>query len=291
MTSVVYRPLEERDFEAAVDVRIESAADMLRRQGLPPPEGKREQWNAKYTHTWRTGIFQVAEVDGRIAAVANAIVRGNVWFLCAFWTLPAMQGRGIGGPLLRRVHEEGQRQGARVFAVLASPEFPALATYMKLGMVPGCQVFKFDLEAGATVVVPEVVLDCEPLKPEAAAMVDRAVRGMERAVDHEFWRSTGTPTLQFTRGGKAVGYSYAKPGTIGPVAWLDDADGPEIFGRALAAAMPTEGKLPVSVPGTNHTAIRMLLSAGAQIRGVSHYLTSAQVGRVGRYVPLDLMMF
>jgi GNAT superfamily N-acetyltransferase len=66
-----------------------------------------------YEHVRSTGIFHVAELEGRIVAIAGAILRDHLWYLSAFWARPGLQRRGIGMPLLRRVWNAGQQAGAR----------------------------------------------------------------------------------------------------------------------------------------------------------------------------------
>ena len=77
-----------------------------------PPRAPVEKY---YDHIRRTGIFRVAEVDGRLAAICHAVVRDALWFLSAFWTLPQLQGQKIGSPLLRQVWDQGTQAGAQKF--------------------------------------------------------------------------------------------------------------------------------------------------------------------------------
>src|SRR5689334_15781112 len=91
MQTIHSRPATLGDLEAATDVFITSLDDLVQRKGLLPSTFTRASVLPVYTHIWRTGIFEVAEEDGRIVSICHAIVRDELWFLSGFWTLPAYQ--------------------------------------------------------------------------------------------------------------------------------------------------------------------------------------------------------
>jgi hypothetical protein len=77
MSNVIHRPFADGALDGAVDVFMTAMADLSARNGLrfpPPPRGPIARG---YGHVARTGIFHVAEVEGRIGAFACAIVRGS----------------------------------------------------------------------------------------------------------------------------------------------------------------------------------------------------------------------
>ena len=113
---IQYRGAVPEDMPACVDLFLESVEDLRLRHNLPsagPPQAKRML--TFYQHTLSTGIFQVAEADGRIAALACAIVRDHLWFLAGFWARPDLQQQHIGMPVLRRVWEAGRQAGSTHF--------------------------------------------------------------------------------------------------------------------------------------------------------------------------------
>ena len=138
--AVEYRPVLEEEIPATVELFLASVTDMFARTGVQAPPPPRPMVETNYRHIYRTGIFDVATVDGRIAAIGHAVVRDHLWFLSGFWVQPGMQGRGIGGPLLKRVWQEGERKGARKFFTWSSVDIQAMASYMKMGMLPGYQL-------------------------------------------------------------------------------------------------------------------------------------------------------
>src|ERR1051325_1209012 len=98
---VKYRPVHGTEIGETVGIFLTAVADMYRRHGINTPAPERSVIETYYRHTFETGIYYVAEVDGRLAAVCHAVVRDRLWFLSGFWMLPEFQRQKIGGRLLR----------------------------------------------------------------------------------------------------------------------------------------------------------------------------------------------
>src|SRR5690242_19304046 len=110
---ILFRPVKEHEIGVAVDVFLASLADLARRNGQPPPASlTRATVEPVFAHLLRTGIFHVAEAEGRLVSICGAPVRGGVWFLAVFFALPEFQRRKLGRPLLTQVWDDGQRRGA-----------------------------------------------------------------------------------------------------------------------------------------------------------------------------------
>jgi hypothetical protein len=257
---------------------------------MPAPHRDIELVAHGYAYVARTGIFRVAEKDGRIAAIACAIVRGPYWFLSGFWADPSLRLQGIGGPLLRAVRDEGRTAGARVFYVWSSPDAPAIASYMKLGMLPGTQLFAF---AGPpTSLSAARVPRTEDLTPERVADLDRELVGVRRDDDHRYWLARdGVRARVVLDGRDVVGYYYVHGGTIGPVGWTRDDVGADVLGAAVADAARGGTDAQLTAPGTNHVAIRFALACGLKLIRQSHLLWTAPVGHMERYLPSGPLLF
>ncbi|HEV2706595.1 MAG TPA: GNAT family N-acetyltransferase, partial [Pyrinomonadaceae bacterium] len=138
MPNVIYRTPLETEIPQTASVFLEAVADLYARHGAAgaalPERSFIEQM---YEHIRRTGIFRVAESEGRIVAVCHAVVRDSIWFLSGFWALPELQRQKIGMPMLREVWEAGAAAGARTFFTWSSVDTTAMAAYMKMGMLPG----------------------------------------------------------------------------------------------------------------------------------------------------------
>lgn len=290
MTEPTHRAATDADIGEAAGLFLTSLTDLVRRRGLAEPQFTAANVEPVYRHIHRTGIFDVAEVDGRIVAIAHAILRDQQWFLSGFWALPGLQRKGIGGPLLRRVRAEGTRRGAAQAFTWSSVDVTAMATYMKLGMLPGYPILTF---AGPPAALPTPGVTCEeaPLTLAAAAGIDEEIRGTRREVDHTFWLAGPGAGRLVVRSGQPVGYYYSSRGAIGPAAWLDPADGAEVLGLALHEARRQAPEVRLALPGKNHTGIAAALAAGLELTAFSHLLCTAEPGKMDRYVPSGPSLF
>jgi len=257
---------------------------------MPAPHRDVDLVARGYAYVARTGIFRVATVEDRLVALACAIVRGPIWFLSGFWADPSLRLQGIGAPLLREVRDEGAKAGARVFYVWASIDAAAIASYMKLGMLPGTQLFAF---AGPAALRPtDPALRTEPLAPDRVADLDRDLVGVRRDDDHRYWLdrddARGRAVL---RGREVVGYYHVHHGTIGPVGWSRDEPGESVLAAAFADAASDGGDVQITSPGMDHVALRFALSSGLRLVRQSHLLWTEPVGHMERYVPSGPLLF
>jgi len=231
----------------------------------------------------------VAVQNGRLVALACAIMRDAEWFLSGFWAGVAIRQQGIGGPLLREVWDEGVRRGARRQFVWASIDPTAIATYMKFGMVPGSQLFAF---SGAPRADARAGLETDALTAEVASFVDVTVRGVPRAVDHEWWANqTGVVRRVVTKRGKIAGYFYVDKGRIGPAAWLAPEDGSALLASAIRDAALTADEVKIVVPGMNRVGLETVLASGLRLVRTSHLLWTEPFGRMEQYIPSGPLLF
>ena len=295
MGMLTLRAALESDLEAATGLFVEGALDLARRNGLPPVPGMtvevRLPW---YRHVLKTGIFRVAERDGQIVALANAIVRDGQWFLAGFWTRPGAQRQGIGRPLLAQVFEEGRQKGTRLEFTWSSIDFTAVGTYFRLGLLPRTQVFALaGPVARLRLEPPHAGYGTRGLTSNAAEGWDRRVRETARPQDQGIFGGDGASSREvLAPNGEPCGYFRVRRGTIGPAAWSDSAHGEAVMSLALAQARD-EGAadLRVVVPGSNHSALRAAVAAGLHVAGAAHLLGSAPVAGLDRYVPSGPILF
>jgi len=299
-SSVEYRPAREDDIPAAADLYRESVGDMFVRHGIVQPVTPRDVVIAAYGHVFRTGVFHVAEVDGRIDGIASAVVRDKLWFLSTFWVRPGVQQRGLGTPLLGRVWADGERAGATTFFTYASVDRTATSMYLRRGMVPGWPILVFAgtprREAGGKgsgTVPPSSRYDVAPLTVAVAGDLDADVRATRREADHAWWLGATSPFRGrvVTRGGEVVGYYYVVKGSIGPACWTDDRHADAVMSLALRDAASDAAEVKMIVPGVNHAAIRFALAAGLRFANHSHFLTTSPFGRMERYLPSGPSLF
>jgi GNAT superfamily N-acetyltransferase len=276
--AINYRGAVETDIPEAAELFLVSLADMYERAGIKAPPPERSMILMNYGHIFRTGIFYVAEADKALCAICHAIVRDSIWFLSGFWALPGFQGQGIGGRLLKIVMEEGTGLGAQTFFTWSSIDRAAMATYMKMGLLPGYQILTFT---------------GQPLESmrEGVASVEVA-RATRRETDHRFWLgSAACQGKQLMRDGHAVGYFYVNKGTIGPAAWLEAEDAEVLLDRAVLEAMKESTDVRLMIPGINHAAIRFALACGLRLSAYAHLLTTATFGKLQQYLSSGPSLF
>jgi GNAT superfamily N-acetyltransferase len=289
MQNVMYRSATSSDLLGAAQVFIGARNEMLTRLGSGAPPDSPESAVAGFQHVLDTGIFEVAELDGRIVGKASAIVRDGLWFLSGFWVEPALKNQGIGGPLLRRAWQRGQELGAATFFVWASSDTTAMATYMKLGMLPGSQILTFRGEP-ERLRLPELPVgyETQPLEPTEASRIDSVVRGTRREVDHRYWADL--PGRIVVRGGKLCGYYYLSDGQLFG-GWLDPADGEAVLALGARHGLEHANRSLLRVAGMNHLAIRFALDHGYRLQQFSHLLTTGPFGKLDQYVTSGPLLF
>lgn len=292
MEEVQYRRARESELAETVDIFLTAVADMYERHGIGAALPARATVEAGYAHIFETGIFHVAEVGGRLAAICNAVVRDRLWFLSGFWMLPQFQRRGIGGALLKRVREEGARSGASTFFTWSSVDMTAMAGYMKQGMLPGYQILTFAGALGRELPREHEGYAVAPLELGSAAELDRQVRATGREIDHQFWLTkSGHEGRLLIRDGRTAGYYYFNHGTVGPAAWAHPDDSVVLIEAACREAALGAEQVRLMIPGVNHTAIRFALGAGLRLAAYSHLLTTAPFGRMEQYLSSGPLLF
>jgi hypothetical protein len=268
------------------EVFLESLVDLYDRKGISAEAPPRPEVCRDYGFVLATGSFHVAEAQGRIIAIAGAVIRDGLWYLSAFWARPAISGGGVGTSLLRGLHSEAVEQGAHTFATWSSQDLPAISAYLRLGLRPQDLMLRFE---GTPLRLPGVNAGCatKRLEPEVAAEFDRAARGTARPADHAFFAGpSGATGRQVLLGDKVAGYYYLNRGRIGPAAWLEGGEaGSAVLSLAFREAAELDGFVGITLPGRNSLGVDVALDAGLPLAGIAHLLTSASFGDMVRYVP------
>jgi hypothetical protein len=284
LSDVIYREARPEDIPTIVDVFLASSSDMYSRYNIKDALPPRPALAVACKHILSTGIFHLAEIDGQVVTIASAIVRDHLFFLSTFWARPDQQRKGVGMPLLKRLWESGKAAGATTFFTHSSSDLPAMAAYMKLGMLPGYQVVYFQGEPQR---LPAVAPGYEalPLEKKTAVDLDLQVRGTGREADHEFWSGDGgLKGRQVLRHGKVIGYYYLSKNGIGPAAWTGPQEAEAVMTLACGEAAAAMPEVRFGVPGINHSGLRFGLESGLRITTVYHFLTTSPFGRMEQYI-------
>lgn len=267
--TLTVRPLQPEDVEAAARVQIAafSALDAGAGRPVPPVEELLPRASARVAHLQATdpdGAL-VADLDGRIAGVALALRREDVWFLSLLVVDPELQSRGTGALLLERALASAD--GTRGQYLCSSSDPRALARYGRAGFALGPGV-----EVSGTLdrsVLPRVEgvregdweRDGERVEERA-----RAARGAGYGPDLDMLR---TGRLLVAEGGVAV----VRPGTVTMVSAADQATATQLLWAGIAEA--GEEVEVAEVTAANPWAVRVLvdsrlplsLGGGVAVRG------------------------
>jgi GNAT superfamily N-acetyltransferase len=108
--AVGYAPVDEDDFDALADLRIESMRESLERVGRFDAERARQRLRAGYQPAHTAGILLEGQ---RVGFYALRPVQGAL-SLDHLYILPAYQGRGLGAAVLRHIAALADRQNLPV---------------------------------------------------------------------------------------------------------------------------------------------------------------------------------
>jgi GNAT superfamily N-acetyltransferase len=297
LDSITFRTARADDMLGCARVFLRSAADLARRQGNSAPTLKARDVAAGLAHLQRTDPkgFHVAVKRGRVSAFASTILRGNTHFLSMFWTLPALQSRGIGRRLLTRAFEQPRPPASAVRCVFASLDPRAQALYLKFGMFPRGM---FYLLRGAPKRSPRPARPVE-LVPvgkvgetsremlETAARYDRTFRGARRDDDIRYVMSLPGARFFLARAGRStIGYAVVNAkGRVGPAGVLDPN-----YGAGLAWAIKEAARemgaenLFINVPGVNQGALDVYFRAGLKTEFFGAWMSAEPVGSFDAYL-------
>jgi GNAT superfamily N-acetyltransferase len=295
---VTYRQMTAADLAPALYIR-KAALESLDR-GSPPPSPwmpSRPRVNEHLLGTDPQGNF-VAEIDGLIVGFAQALVRGDIWFLAQLFVQPEVHGMGIGAGLLERAQQYGRDRGARVFSVISTAQPVSQSLYMRHGMFAFAIGYRMSGDLQPLLELPDAdavkkrIVDCSGWQDQIAEM-DRALFGAERREDHAAYTAgsiSGGETASFglTRAGALAGYGYAiaDGGFIAPIAAYEAADQLPLLKMGARWLIDHEvGTGNIMAISTNATLMSALLAAGWRIGSWTFLLASEQFGNFDRYHP------
>jgi len=294
MNQIIYRSIQESEIEEATALFIRSVTDLMQRNKLPVPPFTVENRLPLYEHIFRTGQFEIAEQDGKIVAIANGLLRGDVWFLSGFWALPEIQKNKIGKPLLQRIWKKAQNLGARTAFTWSSIDFAAIGSYLKMGMMPITQLLTFSGKpdiSSFSKSSTDANFKLQPIQGNFVHDLDKKIRGATREVDHAFWYENGAQGYQIHLEAGAVGYFYIQNGVIGPVAWSEQKYATGILKTVLDQAANSSNEVRITIPGSCHEAIQMALANDLKLTAMAHLMATACFGLHNQYLPSGPLLY
>lgn len=252
------------------------------------------------TSTAPSGVFVARDADSLVGC-GFAHENDDDWFLSECYIEESFRSGGLATAMLRAVAGPTSEDVTRSGLVAAS-DFGAIGLYAGSAVALETPVFRVtgmmpDERRRVQMAAGDYRFTFEPIDFARHRMtleaIDRDVRGIGRAKDHEFWNSVATGTAVFLKG-EFVAYVYAWPnGTIGPIACVSNAYIRQILALALQDAVEALGIswVQVLIPGNNTRALQSLLHSGLRVEAAYLYGSDIRNVDLARYIGFHTWLF
>jgi GNAT superfamily N-acetyltransferase len=276
---VLIRPMRDGDV---------AAADAVARAVLFHPDpGEDEQARlrrslSRIRHLGETdpGGAWIAERDGEVVGVAQAILREGIWGLSLFAVVEEHQGRGVGRELLEAAYAYGEGT-ARGHMVLSSERPAAMRRYARLGLelrpaVAASGIVRHDVALEA-----DGVAEAGPEAIELADAIGREVRGAGHGGDLAVALAGGARL--FVLEDRAFG--LLRGGSVMLLAGRDEAAAARVLRALFAAAGPGATVSVDFLTAGQDWAVRTCLDAGLALSPDGPVFTRGELGPLRPYIP------
>jgi predicted N-acetyltransferase YhbS len=249
---------------------------------ISEPDAARN-WRERIAYPLTTdpeGAF-VAERDGRVIGVAQAIVRERLWCLSLLAVDPDVQSSGAGRALLER--SLGYRAGADAGLIVASNDPRALRLYALSGfaLLPTFQA-EGALDRRALPRPDPRVRDGDGADLDALAAISREIRGAPHTAELEFALARDARLLRLD----GRGFAVARPGHS---VWLlvarDDDAARALLWNALELAGDTERPSVRWLTAGQQWAIDILARAGLRLSAHGALCVRGDPGPLRPFIP------
>lgn len=281
---VDYRPINEDDLEACVDVFYAADDDLMGRRALPIMPRNRPPIVRLFAHIAKVSPHRawVAERNGEVIGFGMAAQRDEMTFLSFLFVRPDIQAQGVGRALLERCMVGSNYRAVCIFSV--QPISTAL--YARFDMIPLVPMYTFIGRPRHELPGLAKGFSLGDLALEGAAGLDQEVAGFTRSVDHDAWLEWGRRPFGLYERDELVGYAYAhQSGRCGPLV----VSRPELLlpflGEVTRAIEPADAWM-VNVPGPAAETFSALLHAGFRLDGPPLIYCASRPGiDHSRYLP------
>jgi GNAT superfamily N-acetyltransferase len=278
-TAARIRPMGADDVDAAQEV----AGSVLFSGPAPTTDAVHiERRRARVAHLQRTdpGGAWVAEVDGAIVGMTQALVREGIWGLSLLAVAREHQSRGIGRGLLEAAFGHGA--GARGHIILSTESPAAMRRYARLGLDLRPCVCAAGIVDPGRLPTADGVADAGPGGIPVADAIGRAVRGAGHGVDLPVaLEAPGTRLLLF----EDRAFALVRDGSVSLLAALDDAAATRVLSGAFAAIAPGETVVVDFLTAGQDWAVRACLDAGLALSPDGPVFTGGELGPLRPYIP------
>lgn len=280
------RPMRSDDVERAEQVWYEAVTTLRATQALPglprtPELVARERRRIAHTLSTDPAGCWVAEDEGELVGLSQALVRDGIWVLSILGVLPGEQSSGVGRALLDAARRHGTE--ARAGIILASRDPRAVRRYLLAGFdARPCLTAWGRLVAGAAQRVSGQVRPGDDRDLDLVDDLDRRVRGGTRRVDIGHLLGNGGRLMVHDAGG----YAIVRAGRVGPLAAATEKIASEVLVGAWTAATE-EGADVVEagwLTGDQQWALRTAVAAGLELHPAGPLMVRGDVGPLRPYV-------
>lgn len=242
------------------------------------------RWHRRHAHLLATdpdGCF-VAEHDGAVVGVAQAMLRERLWCLSLLTVDPGAQSAGAGRALFEAALSYGRREadGAlivgsndpRAMQLYGNAGFRLLPTFVATGTLHRRALPRADArvrEAGAGDL-------------EALAVISRAVRGAPHTLELEFVLGGDARILRFGDRGFTVADPFHNPWLL--VA-LDEEAATALLWASLTLPSASEERAVRWLTGEQEWAIAVMLRAGLALRAEGALCVRGDPGPLHPFLP------
>jgi GNAT superfamily N-acetyltransferase len=280
-------PADVPSVERITDAAFFDLETRTHRTGWPEPahrsEARATDWCGRLTHLLGAdpGGCWVAEDDSGLLGAAAGMRRDTTWLLATYAVLPALQGRGIGRPLLDAALAYG---AGCLHGMLGASEDPAaVRRYRHAGFTLHPAMLLWGTVARGVLPVVERVREGSLGDVDLMNSVDRQTRGAAHGVDHEVLSRTYRLVVADRPTGS--GYVYVAPGGGSHLlAATNRRTATDLLWEALAASSPDS---PVTVPrvtAANEWAVDVGMAARMEL-WTSGYLALRGMKPPSPYLP------
>ncbi|HSD80682.1 MAG TPA: GNAT family N-acetyltransferase [Solirubrobacteraceae bacterium] len=246
-------------------------------------ERLRARQTARIAHLLGTdpGGAWVADRDGEVVGVAQALLREGLWGLSLYAVAEAEQGRGVGRRLLDAALGHGA--GARGHVVLSSERPAAMRRYARAGLDLRPCVAAAGIADRSR--IPDAAARVEDAGAAGIPIADalgRHVRGAGHGRDIPRLLEAGMRLLLLEERAFAV---VTAEGQVRLLAGRDDAAAATMLWGAIAAARPGATVSVDFLTAEQQWAIRVALDAGLALSPDGPVFTRGDVGPFAPYLP------
>jgi GNAT superfamily N-acetyltransferase len=267
--------MSEADVTECEPLWFEAFDQMRARFGLPrfgrtDDGAERERRRFLHFRTTDAGGSFVAEEDGAVVGLAQALLREDLWVLSGLAVTPSAQGKGVARALMAAALGHGDR--SRPGIIVASRDPQAVRRYLAAGFRLHPAVTAWGPVGRAGLAAAPDVRSGDLSDVEACAAVSRTVRGAAYGVtDLALFLGEGDRVHVI----KGRGFALARDGRCVPLVATDEDAARQLLTAVLAEAPPGADAEVNWLTAEQQWAVQVATAAGMELHPVGPVMLRA----------------